>query len=232
VPVLDDDKHAMCPDCGTRVHCGTIGLANLEKRHRGTKTCIEAKAKRDKDAAKKKNGSLLTFFQRPRASAVPSKIPMSMPVQSYKMAAAEAPDVDPIISATFEKSKPASSSKSIPMPEVSGFLDKLQHLIKHIPDSIPEAQDNDKLAIFSGNPKDFDNESLDPDGLWEEVLNPLLKSSLGWGTEGDMDEIVRRGRKGVEGLAIFVTYFIEERGVSDSLFEGKLSYLLRFLEKM
>ena len=118
------------------------------------------------------------------------------------------------------------------MLEVSGFLDKLQHLIKHILDSVPEAQDNDKLAIFSGNPKDFNNESLDLDSLWEEVLNPLLKLSLGWGTEGDMYKIVHRGRKGVEGLAMFVTYFIEERGVSDSLFEGKLSYLLHFLEKM
>ena len=26
----------------------------------------------------------------------------------------------------------------------------------------------------------FDDESLDSDGLWEEVLNPLLKSTLDW----------------------------------------------------
>ena len=115
--------------------------------------------------AKKKNGSLLTFFQRPRASAVPLKIPTSRPVQSYKMATAETPDVDPIISATFDKSKLASSLKSMPLLKVSGFLDKLQHLIKHIPDSVPGAQNNNKLAIFSGNPKDFNNESLDLEGL-------------------------------------------------------------------
>ena len=34
--VLDADGYAVCPDCGTRVKCGSAGLANLEKRH-----CIE-----------------------------------------------------------------------------------------------------------------------------------------------------------------------------------------------
>ena len=32
--VLDADGYAVCPDCGTRVKCGSAGLANLEKRHR------------------------------------------------------------------------------------------------------------------------------------------------------------------------------------------------------
>ncbi|KAF8805025.1 hypothetical protein BYT27DRAFT_7105589, partial [Phlegmacium glaucopus] len=47
--ILDADGYAVCPDCSTRINCGTIGLANLEKRHRGTKACNEARAKRDKD---------------------------------------------------------------------------------------------------------------------------------------------------------------------------------------
>jgi len=229
--VLDADRHAICPDCGTRVHCGTIGLANLEKRHRGTKTCIEAKAKRNKEAAKQKNGSLLTFFQRPKVPAVPSMVPTSLPVHGYKMAAVGDSDVSTRIPMTSKNNRAASPSESTPTPRVSSVLDKLQHLIENLPDSVPEAGDNDKLAIFGGNPKDFDDERLDPDGLWEEVLNPLLKSRLGWGTEGNMDVIIRKGKKGVEGLATFVKYFMEERGVSNGLFEGKLTYLLSSLEK-
>ncbi len=229
--MLDADRHAICPDCGTRVHCGTIGLANLEKCHRGTKTCIEARVKHDKEAAKQKNGSLLTFFQRPKVPAVPSMIPASKPVHGYKMAAAKDSDVGPIIPMTSENNKAASPLESTPMLKVSSFLNKLQHLIENIPDNVPEAGDNDKLAIFGGNPKDFDDERLDPDGLWEEVLNPLLKSRLGWGMEGNMDDIIRSGKKGVEGLVTFVKYFIEERGVSDALFEGKLTYLLSSLQK-
>lgn len=230
--MLDADRRAVCPDCGTRVHCGTIGLANLEKRHRGTKTCIETRVKRDKEAAKQKNGSLLTFFQRPKVPAVPLMILASKPVHGYKMAAAKDSDVGPINPTTSENNKAALPLESMPMLKVSSFLNKLQHLIENIPDNVPEAGDNDKLAIFGGNPKDFDDERLDPDGLWEEVLNPLLKSRLGWGMEGNMEDIIRSGKKGVEGLATFVKYFIEERGVSDASFEGKLTYLLSSLQKM
>ena len=31
--MLDEDGYAECPDCGTRIHYGTVGLQNLEKRH-------------------------------------------------------------------------------------------------------------------------------------------------------------------------------------------------------
>jgi hypothetical protein len=32
---LDTEGYAVCPDCGSSIHCGTVGLPNLEKRHRG-----------------------------------------------------------------------------------------------------------------------------------------------------------------------------------------------------
>lgn len=47
-----------------------------------------------------------------------------------------------------------------------------------------------------------------------------------------MDEIVRRGKNGMDGVLEFARYFIEERGVSEGLFEGKFSGLLDALEKM
>ena len=57
-PVLDAEGYAECPDCEARIHCSTIGLANLEKQHHGTKTCLETKAKRDKNVKMTRNGSL------------------------------------------------------------------------------------------------------------------------------------------------------------------------------
>jgi hypothetical protein len=30
---LDPDGYATCPDCKTRIHCGSVGLSNLEKNH-------------------------------------------------------------------------------------------------------------------------------------------------------------------------------------------------------
>ena len=41
-------------------------IANLEKWHRGYKICRETKAKHDKEAKKKKDGSLLTFLENTR----------------------------------------------------------------------------------------------------------------------------------------------------------------------
>jgi hypothetical protein len=47
-----------------------------------------------------------------------------------------------------------------------------------------------------------------------------------------MKDLIRRGRKGMEGLTNYARYFVEERGVSESLFEGKLSHLMIILEEM
>ena len=63
--------------------------------------------------------------------------------------------------------------------------------------------------MLGGNPKEFDDASLEADELWEASLNGVLKSTLGWGMEGNMDEIIRHGRWGLDGLVDFATYFME-----------------------
>ena len=104
-------------------------------------------------------------------------------------------------------------------------------MIKNLPESIPEASDYDKLAIFAARPCDFDDTSIPSDELWEEVVNKVLKSIFGWGMEGNMDEIIRKGRKGLDGLNEFIKYFIVKRGVDEALFEGKLTHLMCALEE-
>jgi len=49
VGVILADGHAICPECRTRVNCGTVGIANLEQRHRGKKICWETRERRDKE---------------------------------------------------------------------------------------------------------------------------------------------------------------------------------------
>ena len=77
-----------------------------------------------------------------------------------------------------------------PTPPTTDFLEKLLDLIKHIPDTVPEATNYDRLAIFACHPGDFDIPDLSVDDLWEEVLNKALKSALGWGEEENMENIV------------------------------------------
>ena len=72
----------------------------------------------------------------------------------------------------------------------------------------------------------FDDPAASADELWEMGLNNMLKSALGWGLEGDIDAIIQHGKWGLDGLLDFVIYFVEERGVSKGLFEGKLGPLI------
>ena len=83
-----------------------------------------------------------------------------------------------------------------------------------LPHTIPEASDDNKLAEFGQDPANFDNKMLNQDDLWEEEINPHLKQVLGWGTEGNMEDLIWRGRKDVEGLATYVKYFVEDHGVN------------------
>ena len=183
--VLDADGYAECPDCGTRIHCGTVGLQNLEKRHRGSKICLESKAKRDKNANLKKNGTLLNFFNRPKPSLVPSTIPSVPLVQSPALPRERAPD-------TVATQGVAHIPSNTPLG-ISPFVKKLSNLAKNLPDTIPEASDSDKLAEFGQDPANFNDKMFDKNDLWEEEINPRLKKVLGWGTEGNMKDLIRRG---------------------------------------
>ena len=221
----------MCPDCDSRVNCGTIGLANLEKRHRGKKVCKATQEKRDKEAKKRKEGSILNFLK-PKATIVPLTVKSTAPVHSYKLPPQSEPHASSITSTTNVQDKTISLvSQPASRPISNSFIKMLQELVKDLPESVPEASEFDRLAVFGGNPKEFDDPTLNAEELWEATLNNVLKSTLGWGIEGNMDNIIRRGKWGLDGLVNFASYFVEERGVSGGLFEGKLTYLMTPLKK-
>ena len=73
VAVLDADGYAACPDCGTRVKCGRVGLANLEKRHRNSDACKNAQEKHKKEE-NKKNTSLFNYFKGPKVGNKATKM--------------------------------------------------------------------------------------------------------------------------------------------------------------
>jgi len=138
---------------------------------------------------------------------------------------------DAIPTASVQGETVSTTSKSVSGPISDSFIKTLRNLVKDLPSSVPEATEFDRLAALGQNLKDFDDAALDADELWEKMLNSVLKSTLGWGTEGNMDEIIRRGRWGLDGLVNFATYFVEQWGVSEGLFEGKLTYLAMALKK-
>ncbi|KAF8155913.1 hypothetical protein B0H34DRAFT_783589 [Crassisporium funariophilum] len=192
--------YVICPDCNTRVKCGPLGLSDLKKRHRGSATCRENQAKQDKKAKGNKNGSIYSFM-RSKVAAVKLTISSLAPVHSHKA-------VSPAL--------PQPVSETI----VEGFVSKLRRLVESLLLSIPKASEFNKLAVFGGNPRGFDDPAISADELWETGLNNVLKVTFGWGKEGNMDEIIHRGKWGLDGLV-----------VSEGLFKGKLEYLCEELKK-
>ena len=137
LPVLDAEGYAVCPDCGSRVNCGTIGLANLEKRHRGKKICKAAQEKRDK-SKKSKDRTILSFLK-PKAAIIPSTAGSQVPVHNYKLVPQSVIDTIPTTSTT--PVPPQLEGKSVPSkvlpvsgPIFSNFIKTLRNLVKNLPE--------------------------------------------------------------------------------------------------
>ncbi|TFK70650.1 hypothetical protein BDN72DRAFT_939867 [Pluteus cervinus] len=216
--VLEAGGRAKCPECGDMRKCGTAGLQNMIKNHVGSDKCKLIKEKREKEEKgkkwKKEDGSILTFMKA-KVPLNPSTVKDSLPVKALQLGPGGGGN---------------SSTPAEPAPV--SVVERLRFLTAKLPDHIPEAAEDDSLAILSRDPMEYDDLSVDRDDLWEEVLNPLLKRILGWGEEGDTENLIRRGEKGMGALLRFVEYFIFTRGVDAALFEGKLSYMMNLAEKL
>jgi len=185
------------------------------KNHRGTKTCIETRAKRDRDRKKMKDGSLLSFM-RPRLTLVPSTV-----------------TAQPVLQDPLKETSSASSNQLGTRRKThtrSTFVEELRRISTALPATISEATETDLLARFA-DPLRHDNPNISADCLWEEVLNPFLKGTLGWNTDIDLAVAIRRGPLGFEVVADFVAHFVEKRGVEEGLFEGKLGHLVDCAKK-
>ncbi|KAG6825754.1 hypothetical protein H0H92_002534 [Tricholoma furcatifolium] len=214
--VLDAEGYAICPDCGTRVNCGRVGVANLELRHRGTKACRAAAQKRDK--SKTKSTSILSFLKQ-RPTPVPSTVTPAHLVTSS--------------SVTTQQGRAQPESVDIPLQtpcqKEAAIVTELRHLIARLPHSVPEGLPGEPLSIFGQDPRSFDNLHTPSEDLWETIINPTLKSVLGWGGELNLKSIIRRGAMGMDGLLTFIQYFVDVRDVPQSLVEGKLTILMEAL---
>ncbi|KAG6905140.1 hypothetical protein DXG01_004635 [Tephrocybe rancida] len=215
--VLDAEGYAICPDCGTRINCGTAGLANLNRQHRGTKTCRETAQKRDRLQKQRKNGSILSFLQK-RPTPVPATVAPAAILQSRPQPAPCHTEIGDLL--------PVKSADDVTV------IRRLRDLIVLLPNRVPEAKADDILAIFGGQPAGFDDPGLPSEDIWQEIMNPTLKRVLGWGTEMDLVPIIKRGPLGMDGFLAFIEYFVTVRKVPEFLVEGKLEHLIVTLEKL
>ena len=67
---------------------------------------------------------------------------------------------------------------------------------------------------------------LNNDEIWEKI-NPGLDRLLGFGRSmDDIQSLIRRGPKGIDGFCEYLEYLIAEKGLKGGLIEGKISVLI------
>lgn len=213
------------------VKVGKGGIANYKTQHKDTPKCQSNLAKRTKFKPKpmktKENGSLLSFLK-PRNAAASKPSGSGSPQSASSAAASERSHRVPNLGSSQTVSK---SSGVTPVPQSKlPFILRFRNLVLRLPGDLPQAAPDDRLAVFS-NPRAADNPHVQGGDLWEEVLNGLMKEALGWGPTASMEGMMKRGIWGLDGLADFVEYFVEKRGVDIVLFEGKLARLMLEIEK-
>lgn len=189
----------------------------MHKTHRNSQNCRNTIAKKQREKKRLKNGTLDGFLC-PRPAFIASTVQPIPLIRSLPVPG--------------ECTSTALPLAVVSGPEKSKLLNRIQKIVKNLPDSVPIASSQDRLAVFSHDPCLLAGTTKNGDDLWEDTLNSFLKDALGWGGEEDMEGMVCHGERGMEGIMHFVRYFIDERGVSEALFEGKLNRLLDAANKM
>lgn len=136
VPVIDAEGYTVCPDCDSCINCGTVRLANLEKRHRGKKVCKAAQEKRDKKARKKQNGDNGTIlaFLKPKAARVSLMVDSRAPAHGTESRSQQSASLRVMISPTIPEDKAASSE----VPDTGLIINNIIDILKDLVDNLPD----------------------------------------------------------------------------------------------
>lgn len=157
-----------------------------------------------------------------KPAPIPSQVSAPAPIQGTTFYAPNISDIEDI---------PPPLEAISPQSPQTGILQRLRAAEGRLPASVPLGTRTDALAAFAIDPAQLVEPTMEADSLWEEVLNGMLKSVLGWADQ-PVHGLVRRGEFGLSGLLRFVEYFVSKRGVSAGLFEGKLSVLMSEIDDM
>lgn len=210
----------------------------LESQHRGKKKCLADAAKLPAKGSGRLKNSLISSFLVPASAVakVPSQtqapapvvVPNNLPLESVPSNTKN--DDVPELGSDSDDSEDEAEKNKPNVPPVTFYKTPLANTFQGLVDNLPAPANmtdlTDSLSALASDPAQHDNRHINNDEIWEEVLNPLLKGILGWGTSLDVEAVVKGPREGLMGIPAFIEYFVQRRGVSEGLFEGKLSHLM------
>ncbi|KAF7328292.1 hypothetical protein MSAN_02488500 [Mycena sanguinolenta] len=217
---------ATCPKCGTLLRYGTAGVANLVKTHENKQSCLDAKAKRDREKARRKDGNMLSFFKKaPLPQHVPSTVDAPRPVAS----GSSGPKHNP---AKITPQSPVAPllSTSVPSSHIIRLLNQFRGNVVLLPSTVPTADDTNPLSAFSSEPATYVDAKTKRGELWE-ALAPVFHGVFDYGgTQDARIALVQRGPLGLHGLLRFLEYFIVERGLEGAMIELKIEQMIEAVQ--
>ncbi|KAJ7444180.1 hypothetical protein FB451DRAFT_1149358 [Mycena latifolia] len=217
---------ATCPKCGERKGYGPGGIPNLELRHLDTTACREAARKRDKQP--RQSSTLFSFLK--KKVPVPPTVQAPAPVVSGSLAQTSQETPAPITGPTSAAPAVTASHSPAASPRLIDLIHQLRYNCRRLPLAIPEADDTNPLASFSGNPASYVGKDVPADALWEE-LSPFFHAAFDYGQDLEHRErMIETGPHGLGGFLRFLEYFVFERGLRGAMVELKVEQVLEALK--
>ncbi|KAF6747088.1 hypothetical protein DFP72DRAFT_1075733 [Ephemerocybe angulata] len=227
----------ICPRCFKSYPEGTGGPKNILKTHVGSENCVKRGGTiKNKESVQKSSAFFKNFFTVPSTkkktvpttATAPKIIPSHVAPKLHwnTLNDSRMPD-----SAVATEPTHIATPSSIQTNTNPTMRNTLAHLASRLPAPSLDATPNPFLAEFDIPPASYDNPSLSADDLWEESLNKLLHGAFGWGEGPYQEQMVGLVPERVLGVVRFVEYFVDVRGLSEALFEARMSRLIESIEK-
>lgn len=111
-------------------------------------------------------------------------------------------------------------------------MTKLKEAEDRMDVTIPLGKDGDEISSFDVERAKSQCMAVAKDEVWE-IINPQLDRSLGFGrSTSEIQSLLRRGNMGVTGFRRYLTYLVEEGGVTGVMLEGKVERLIDAINRM
>ena len=198
------------------------GIRNFLKQHNPgvSKACqLNLEKKNKASAHQQSQPGLLSFFTKQPKAAVPSTVPIPVPVIAYAMESVSQ------LSGPHTMGIAPRAASLVPNTHTFNILATLEKAVKSLP-ALPEASTSDEIAVFSGNvPMDLDKEKA-----WE-YLDPMLNRFLGFNrTAGSIYNELRGGARGLPAMVRYLKDFVGRYEIDAALLGGKVQRLVNVIQ--
>jgi hypothetical protein len=102
---------------------------------------------------------------------------------------------------------------------------------RKLPLAIPDADETNPLAAFSGDPASYVGADVEAEELWER-LSSIFHGAFDYGGSPESRErMIQPGPQGIGGFCRFLEYFVQ-RGLQGAMIELKVEQVLEALDSV